>query len=41
MSSLDDNLSQIFADVEDDVLVFLLQFEILEISDTVGVNSDT
>ena len=40
-SRFDDNLSQIFANGEDDVLVCLLQFEFLEFGDTVGANRDT
>jgi hypothetical protein len=40
-SFLDYDLSKFFVKVEDDVVVFLLQFEILEYGDTIGTNRDT
>ena len=40
-SSLDDDLAQIFTKVEDNVLIFLLQFEILEYGIALGADRDT
>ena len=40
-SFIDDDLSRFFVKGESDVTEFLLQFELLELLDTDGVNSDT